>query len=138
MGKGFVVVSLCVCVQKRGQEGHKVEGWELHLLLYLFANPVQAVVAHPWYMESLSFIQSYLFSHSIHVKEPSRYDNNWERTFNNSWISPYTPVSKIFYIEILIYMPYFLTLDYIYKMQNNLLDINEDASCFQNVVDNNW
>lgn len=35
-------------------------------------------------------------------------------------------------------MPYFLTLDHIYKMQNNLLDINEDASCFQDVVDNNW
>jgi hypothetical protein len=35
-------------------------------------------------------------------------------------------------------MLYFLTLDYIYKMQKNLLDINEDASCFQDVVDNNW
>jgi hypothetical protein len=129
-----------VCVQKRGQEGHKVEEWEFHLLSfkYLFANPVQAVVAHPWYMESLSFIQSKLFSHSMHVKEPSRYGNNGERTFNNGCISPYTLVSKIVYIEILIYMPYFLTLDYIYKMQNNLLDINEDASCFQDVVDNNW
>jgi len=74
----------------------------------------------------------------MHVKEPSSYGNNWERTSNNSWISPLTPVSKIVYIEILIYMPYFLTLDYIYKIQNNLLGINEDASCFQDVVDNNW
>ena len=74
----------------------------------------------------------------MHVKVPSGYGSNWERTSDNSGISPYTPESKTVYLEMLIYLPYFLTLYYIYKMQYNLLDINEDASCFQDVVDNNW
>ena len=54
MGKGLVVVSLfvCVCVyKKRGQEGHKGEGWVFHFVSCkcLFGNPGQAsCIAHPW------------------------------------------------------------------------------------------